>query len=112
MDPDEQASYWKFISEAKQISALIILVTGIAVQDLKVISRKTQDLCFSKGLEKSYNDLCKDVILGKRVSALPFKFLNIGTGRAKEIMTGTKLRKKYSAMKSYMNNTLAPLWRR
>ena len=31
---------------------------------------------------------------------------------AKEVLSGKKLRKKYSAMKSYMNNTLSPLWRK
>jgi hypothetical protein len=98
--------------EIKQISALLILVTGIAIQELKVISQKAQELAFQTGLKKTYDDLCKDNIVGKRVTALPFKFLNIGTSRAKECLSGIKLRKKYSAMKSYMNNTLSPLYRK
>ena len=112
LDPDEQASYRKFISEIKQISALVILVTGIAIQEMEIISQKTQELIFVKTLEKSYNDLCRDNTIGKRVSSLPLNFLIIGTGRAKEVLTRIKIRKKYSAMKSYMNDALAPLWRR
>ena len=109
LDPDEQASCRKFISEIKQISALVILVTGIAIKEMKIISQKTQELIFVKTLEKSNNDLCRDNTIGKRVSSLPLNFLIIGTDRAKEVLT---IRKKYSAMESYMNNALAPQWRR
>ena len=93
--------------EIKQISGLIILCTGIAIQEMKA-----QELALQNGLKKTYDDLCKANIVGRRVSALPVKFLNIGTSRAKENFSGIKLRKKYSAMKSYMNNTLAPLSRK
>lgn len=112
LNPDEQAAYRKYISEIKQISALVILKTGLAVQELKIITQKIQENYFLKNVEACYNKLSKDPIIGKRVSAIPFKFLTIGTSRAKEEMTGVKYRKLYSVMKSYINNTLSPLWRK
>lgn len=94
------------------MTGLIILKCGLAIQEGPVISQILQEDSFTKNFEKVYSMLCKDPLLGERVSAIPLRFLNIGTGKAKEIMSGIKLRKKYSQMKSYMNNTLSVLWRK
>ena len=108
LSPEEQ----KYITEIKQVSGLIILKCGLGVQECKVISQKLQDDYFSKNLEKVYTRLSQDPIIGKRSIAIPFKFLNLATSRSREVLTGSKLRKRYSAMKTYINNTLSPLWRK
>jgi hypothetical protein len=89
----------------------IILKCGLGVQECKIISQKMQEEHFSKNFEKVYQVLTKDPIIGRRLSRIPVKYLTIGTSKAREVMSGTVLRKKYSAMKSYMNNTLSYLWR-
>lgn len=111
LSPDEQGAFRKHINEIKQLSALIILKCGLGVQESKIISQKMQEDHFYKNFDRVYEILTKDAIIGSRLVAVPLKFLNIGTGRAREIMSGTILRKRYSAMKSYMNNTLSYLWR-
>jgi hypothetical protein len=55
---------------------------------------------FSRNFDKVYQQLSKDPIIGRRLSKIPAKFLSIGTSKAREVMSGTVLRKKYSAMKS------------
>ncbi len=112
LNNEEQALYRKYSSEIKQVAGLIILKCGLGIAEGPVLSQILQEDTFSKKFEKVYLTLCKDPIIGKRVSSIPMKFLNIGTGKAKEIMTGIKLRKKYSQMKTYMNNTLSFIWRR
>ena len=112
LNPDEQNAFKKYITEIKQISGLILLKCGLGVQECKVISQKLQEDYLSKNLEKVYTRLSQDPIIGRRVIAIPFKFLNIATSRSKEVLTGSKLRKRYSAMKTYINNTLSPLWRK
>ena len=110
LSPEEQTAFKKYITEIKQVSGLIILKCGLGVQECKFISQKLQDDYFSKNLEKVYTRLSQDSIIGKRVIAIPFKFLNLSTSRSREVLTGSKLRKRYSAMKTYINNTLSPLW--
>lgn len=112
LNPDEQVAYKKYISEIKQVSALVLLKCGLGVQECKVISQKMQEDYLFKNYEKVYTKLTQDVIIGRRVTAVPLRFLCIGTSRSKEILSGSTLRKRYSAMKSYMNNTLSPLWRK
>lgn len=96
----------------KQVAGLIILKCGLGIQEGPVISQILQDDTFSKNFERVYAVLSNDPLVGERVRSIPLKFLNIGTGKAKEVMSGTKLRKKYSQMKTYMNNTLSVLWRK
>lgn len=112
LNPDEQNAFKKYIMEIKQISGLILLKCGLGVQECKVISQKMQEDYLSKNLEKVYTRLSQDPIVGRRVIAIPFKFLNLATSRSKEVLSGSKLRKRYSAMKTYINNTLSPLWRK
>lgn len=112
LNPDEQASYRRYSSEIKQLCGLLVLKVGLGCQEKKVISQKMQENYFSTSLETCYNNLTTDAIIGGRMKKLPFKFLSIGTSRARELMSGSILRKKYSTMKSYMNNTLSPLWRK
>ena len=109
---DEQKLYSKFIIEIKQMAGLIILKCGLEIAEGPVQSQILQEESFSKNFEKVYELLCRDPIMGKRLSVVPMKFLNIGTSKAKEIMTGIKMRKKYSYMKTYINNTLSVIWRK
>jgi hypothetical protein len=88
-------------AEIKQLSALIILKCGLGVQECQIISQKMQEEHFSKNFEKVYQVLTKDPIIGQRLSRISVKYLTIGTSTAREVMSGTVLRKKYSAMKSY-----------
>ena len=110
LNPEEQNAFKKYVSEIKQISGLILLKCGLGVQECKVISQKMQEDYLSKNIEKVYTRLTQDPIIGKRVIAIPFKFLNVATSVSREILSGSKLRKRYSAMKTYINNTLSPLW--
>ena len=71
-----------------------------------------QENDFFSSFEKVYEKLCKDTLIGSRVAIIPLEYLNIGTSKAKELLNWKKLRKKYRAKKSYMNNTLSPLWRK
>ena len=75
------------------------------------MSHKMQEDHFTKHFIIVYDKLSIDATVGSTVKNIPMKFLNIGTSKAKEIMSGVVLRKRYSAMKSYINNTLSPLWR-
>ena len=110
LNREEQNAFLKHSNEIKQISALITLKTGLEVQVCKIISQKAQEDAYTKNFSKVYEELTTDSIHGGRVKVIPLKFLNIGTSRAKELMSGSVLRKRYSAMKSYINNTLTPLW--
>ena len=112
LNPEEQNAFKKYVSEIRQISGLILLKCGLGVQECKVISQKMQEDYLSKNIEKVYTRLTQDPIIGKRVIAIPFKFLNVATSVSRETLSGSKLRKRYSAMKTYINNTLTPLWRK
>ena len=112
LSADEQKLYTKFSIEIKQMAGLIILKCGLGIAEGPVQSQILQEQSFSKNFEKVYAFMCKDPIIGKHLSMVPLKFLNIGTSKAKEIMTGIKMRKKYSQMKTYMNNTLSVIWRK
>lgn len=109
---EEQALYRKFSTEIKQVSGLVILKCGLGIAEGPCISQILQEDTFLKNFAKVHEALTKDPIIGKRVAAVPVKFLNIGTSKAKEVMTGPNLRKKYSQMKSYINNTLSVIWRK
>ena len=111
LSPEEQNAFKIYVSEIKQISGLILLKCGLGVQECKVISQKMQKDYLSKNIEKVYTRLTQDPIISKRVIAIPFKFLNVATSVSRETLSGSKLRKRYSAMKTYINNTLSPLWR-
>ena len=106
---EEQKAYSKHSIEVKQIAGLVILKCRLGIAESPAQSQILPDENFSKTFKLVYEALCKNVSIGKRVAAVPLIFLNIGTSKAKEIMTGTKMRKKYSVMKSYMNNTLSVL---
>ena len=100
LNPEEQNAFKKYVFEIKQISGLILLKCGLGVQEYKVISQKMQEDYLSKNIEKVYTRLTQDRIIGKRVIAIPFKFINVATSVSKEILSGSKLRKRYSAMKT------------
>jgi hypothetical protein len=71
-----------------------------------------QEEKFKENFNKVYELLRKDPFIGQRMSLVPLKFLNITKSTASEIMSGVQMRKKYSELKSYMNNTLTPLWKK
>lgn len=108
----EQTAYKKYSTEVKQIAGLIILSCGLGIAEKKTCSQIMQEEEFFSTFDKVYEKLSQDILVGKRVATIPLKFLKVGTSTAKEVLSGKKLRKKYSAMKSYMNNTLSPLWRK
>lgn len=112
LKPVEQVAYKKYINEIKQISALVLLNCGLGLQESKFSSQKMQEDYLVKNMEKVYSKLSKDVIIGRRVSNIPFKFLMIPTSKATELTSGYTLRKRYSTMRSYINNTLSPIWRK
>ena len=112
LNPEEQNAFKKYVSEIKQISELILLKCGLGVQECKIISEKMQEDNLSKNIEKVYTRLTQDPIIRKWVIAIPFKFLNVATSVSRYILSGSKLLKRYSAMKTYINNTLSPLWRK
>lgn len=93
------------------LSVCIWSSVGLGVQENKIMSHKMQEDHFTKHFIIVYDKLSIDATVGSTVKNIPMKFLNIGTSKAKEIMSGVVLRKRYSAMKSYINNTLSPLWR-
>lgn len=109
---DEQKMYTKHSSEVKQITALLILKSGLCLAEGPVMTQILQEDYLFKNYEKVYKLMCQDVIIGRRVAAIPLKFLNIATSKADEVMSGNSLRKKYSACKGYINNTLSVLWRK
>lgn len=109
---DEQKLYTKHSSEVKQITALLILKSGLCLAESPVMSQILQEDFLLRNYEKVYKQLSQDAIIGKRVSAIPFKFLNIATSKAVDVMSGLNIRKKYSTHKGYINNTLSVLWRR
>ena len=112
LNSQEQTAFNKHRTEIKQISALIILSTGLGLQEMKTCTQIMQESYFFANFEKVYDKLWNDTIIGKRVSNIPINYVNIGTGKAREVISGKQLRKKYSAMMSYTNNTLSPLWRK
>jgi hypothetical protein len=112
LNSDEQKMYTKHSSEIKQITALIILKSGLCLAERPSMSQIHQEHHLFEDYEKVYRQLCQDVIIGKRVSAIPLKFVNISTSKADEVMSGYGIRKKYSTFKSYINNTLTVIWRK
>ena len=100
------------MNEIKQISALVLLNCGLGLQESKVSSHKMQEDYLVKNMERVYLKLSKDVIIGRRVSNIPFKFLMIPTSKATELTSVLTLRNRYSSMRSYINNPLSPIWRK
>ena len=98
LNATEQIAYKKYSTEVKQISALIIMSCGLGIAEQKTCSQIMQEEAFFSNFEKMYKKLCQDALVGRRVIAIPMNYLNIGTSKAKEILSGKKLRKKYSAM--------------
>jgi hypothetical protein len=97
--------------ELKQMTALVILKCGLGIAEGPTVPQIVQEEKFKENFTKVYELLRKDPLIGQRMSLVPLKFLNI-TSTASEIMSGVQMRKKYSELKSYMNNTLTPLWRK
>jgi hypothetical protein len=112
LKPAEQLAFKKYINEIKQISALVLLKCGLGLQEVKCISKKMQEDYLAKNFEKVYLQLAQDVIIGQRVTSIPYKFLTVATSKATEPASAFTLRNRYSAMRTYINNTLSPLWRR
>ena len=82
------------------------------IQETSSCPQLAQENAFSRDFSLFYETFKKDPILGQRVLNIPHKFLSVGTSRAFEIINGEKMRKKYSTMKCYMNNTLTPIFKR
>jgi hypothetical protein len=112
LDANEQKTFKMWISEIKQIQGLIICKCGLYVQMKTTCSQGLQETLFVKEFPVFYEKMRKHPILGSRVSKIPLIFLTVGTSKATETLNGEKLRKKYSTMKSYINNTLTPIYKR
>jgi hypothetical protein len=112
LNNEEQKSYRDWIAEIKQISGLIVCRLALGIAEGPQILHKKQDEEFVNNFEAMYNRLCDDVIIGQRVKKISLKYLHIPHSQATEINSGEKMRKRYSSMKTYMNNLLSPLWRR
>jgi hypothetical protein len=81
LNSDEQKMYTKHSSEITQISALIILKSGLCLAERRSMSQIHQEHHLFEDYEKDYRQLCQDVIIGRRVSAIPLKFVNISTSK-------------------------------
>ena len=112
LDENEQKNYKKFVAEIKQLQGLVLAKCGLTIQETSTSPQLTQDDAFVRDFPIFYEDLTKHPTIGKRVKAVPLKFLTVGTSRAFEIINGERMRKKYSAMKTYINNTLTPIYKR
>ena len=82
LNNDEQKTYTKYSSEVKQITALLILKSGLCLAEGPALTQILQEDMLFKNYEKVYKQLRQDVIIGKRVAAIPLKFLNISTSKA------------------------------
>lgn len=94
------------------MAALVLLKCGLGIAEGPTIAQIIQEESFSRNFQKVYESLCSDPIIGGRITLVPLKFLNLGKSTAREVMTGLQMRKKYSEMKTYMNNTLSAIWRK
>jgi hypothetical protein len=112
LSKSEMKLYNKHKIEVKQMAALVILKCGLGIAEGPTIGQIHQEENFFNNFPKVYEALCRDPIIGNRISLVPLKFLNIGKSTSVEIQTGLKLRKKYSELKAYMNNTLTAIWRK
>ena len=112
LDANEQKTFKMWISEIKQIQGLIICKCGLYVQMKANCSQGLQETIFVKEFPVFYETMRIHPILGSRVSKIPLIFLTVGTSKATETLNGEKLRKKYSTMKSYINNALTPIYKR
>ena len=112
LDANEQKTFKMWISEIKQIQGLIICKCGLYVQMKATCSQGLQETIYVKEFPVFYETMRIHPILGSRVSKIPLIFLTVGTSKATETLNGEKLRKKYSTMKSYINNALTPIYKR
>jgi hypothetical protein len=104
--------FMKHKVELKQMTALVILKCGLGIAEGPTVPQIVQEEKFKENFNKVYELLRKDPLIGQRMSLVPLKFLNITKSTASEIMSGVQMRKKYSELKSYMNNKLTPLWKK
>ena len=112
LDAQQQKSYKAWIAEIKQIQGLLICQCGLSIQSKSYCAQTAQDELFVINFPLFYDIWCKDPVLGSRVSKIPLLYLTVGTSKAMETITGEKMRKKYSSMKTYINNTLTPIYKR
>lgn len=112
LDANEQKSFKLWISEIKQIQGLILCKCGLYIQAKSSCPQSLQESLFKKEFSTFYEMLSKDPILGNRVKKIPLIYLTVSTSKATEVINGDRLRKKYSTMKSYINNTLTPIYKR
>lgn len=112
LDVNEQRSYKLWLSEIKQLQGLVICRCGLDIQAASYCTQTTQDGLYVRDFAVNYDIFTRDPLLGNRMSKIPLKFLTVGTSKATEVLNGEKFRKKYSAMKTYINNTLTPIYKR
>ena len=112
LDENEQRNYKKIVAEIKQLQGLVLAKCGLTIQETSFCPQLLQDDAFVRDFPIFYEGLTKHPTLGRRVKAVPLKFLQVGTSRAIEIINGERMRKKYSAMKTYINNVLTPIYKR
>ena len=108
----QQKTYKLNMAEIKQIQGLLICKCGIYISIQSYCTQTTQDGLYVKNFPVFYDVWSRDPVLGNRVSKIPFVYLTVGTSRATEVINGDKMRKKYSSMKTYINNVLTPIYKR
>ena len=112
LTPLQQKTYKLNLAEIKQIQGLLICKCGLTIQAQSYCTQTTQDGLFVRNFPIFYDVCSRDPILGSRVSKIPFVYLTVGTSKATEVINGDKMRKKYSSMKTYINNVLTPIYKR
>ncbi len=112
LDGAQQKQFKMWIPEIKQIQGLIICRVGLNIQERTTCSQTLQESIFVSEYETIYKELCEHPLLGSRVKKIPFIYITVGTSKATEILSGDKMRKKYSTMKTYICNTLSPIYQR
>lgn len=112
LDANEQKQFKMWMSEIKQIQGLVICRVGLNIQERSTCAQAIQENLFVTDFPIIYEDLCKHPMLGNRVKKIPLVYLTVGTSTAIEVISGEKMRKKYSTMKTYINNTLSPIYKR
>ena len=112
LNPSEQKSFKLWISEIKQIQGLVICQCGLLIQSQSCCTQSAEEALFVRDFPINYEKFCRHPILDAHVKKIPSIYLTVATSTASEILNGEKLRKKYSSMKTYINNTLTPIYKR
>ena len=104
-------AFWKENAvEIKQLQSLVIAKCGLEIAEKSTCSQKLQEDYFSNNFDGWYQKLCKNSVIGNRMARVPIKYLYFGTSSSTERLSGSNLRKRYSTLKTFVNNTLNVKW--